>query len=374
MESARWNETIVVGSGLVGWSVARELALRKMPVTVIEGDLPGGATLAAAGMITPGTVRNPPPNFLPLAIGAMAHYPTLIGDLIEGGAGDPGFAVVGGLCVARNEIEQAWLNRVERDLRERSAAGLGMIGAIHRVGGDKAREIVPALAADVIEATHYTGAAMVQGRALLEAIRSDAIARGATAIGGEASLFWSGDAVGIRVEGKEQSEVNAVVLAAGAWTGELGRSIGLIIPIVPQRGQLLHLAGNGDVGGRLPVIELMSHHYVLGFSEGGFVVGATREDGVGFDPVQTPVALRDLLGVGLAILPNLQSAELREVRVGLRPMSGTGMPLIGKLAGTPNGWICAGHGPLGLTLGPFTAHLLAGMMAGQRPIWSVKTN
>jgi D-amino-acid dehydrogenase len=105
------------------------------------------------------------------------------------------------------------------------------------------------------------------------------------------------------------------------------------------------------------VIETSDHHYLLSVGD-RIVIGATRED-AGFATHPTPRGMQDVLDHALAVAPDLSSALILEMRVGLRPITPDNLPLIGRLPGTSNGWICAGHGPLGLTLGPSTAAMLA---------------
>src|SRR4051794_27136742 len=102
------NDALVIGGGLIGWAVAPLLAPRGLAVTVIGGDQPGSATQASAGMITPGTVDNSSPGFVPLAISASRHYASFIDSLDDPQA--TGFAVTGGLLVAETEADIPWLD------------------------------------------------------------------------------------------------------------------------------------------------------------------------------------------------------------------------------------------------------------------------
>ena len=96
---------------------------------------------------------------------------------------------------------------------------------------------------------------------------------------------------------------------------------------------------------------------MLGFGD-RVVIGATREDAE-YAVYPTPRGVREILDHALAIAPDLASAPILETRVGLRPTTPDGLPVLGPLPEMSNAWICAGHGPLGLTLGPWTAVMLA---------------
>src|SRR5688572_9504612 len=98
-------KALVIGGGLVGWATAYALAKRSLPALVIDSQEAGAATMAGAGMITPGTNLRPAPGYLPLAIAAMRHYPHLIAELAAANCGETGYATVGAIYVARDESE-----------------------------------------------------------------------------------------------------------------------------------------------------------------------------------------------------------------------------------------------------------------------------
>ena len=66
-------------------------------------------------------------------------------------------------------------------------------------------------------------------------------------------------------------------------------------------------------------------------------------------------------------MPGLARATLREVRVGLRPVSVDDMPILGALPGVPNVYVATGHGANGLLLGPLSGALMADEVLGRDP-------
>ena len=129
----------------------------------------------------------------------------------------------------------------------------------------------------------------------------------------------------------------------------------------------MHLAWHDESTAHWPLLESAATHYMLGFPEGRIVAGATRELGQGYDTRVTAAGLREVLSEALAIAPGIGGCEIIETRVGLRPWSPDGVPAIGGLTGTDNGWICTGHGPSGLTIGPYSAELLAHLITNEDP-------
>jgi D-amino-acid dehydrogenase len=97
------------------------------------------------------------------------------------------------------------------------------------------------------------------------------------------------------------------------------------------------------------------------------VAGATRETGSGFTPHTTTTGVRAVLDEALRVAPGLANAEVREVRVGLRPLTPDTLPVLGPVPGLRGVFLVTGHGPTGLTLGPYSAKVVAAQMLGTAP-------
>ena len=95
------------------------------------------------------------------------------------------------------------------------------------------------------------------------------------------------------------------------------------------------------------------------------VAGATRESDSGFDPRMTAGGVREALDEALRVAPGLADATLQEVRVGLRPASPDGLPLLGRFPGCERLYVATGHGASGLQLGPYSGALVADLALGQ---------
>jgi D-amino-acid dehydrogenase len=106
---------------------------------------------------------------------------------------------------------------------------------------------------------------------------------------------------------------------------------------------------------------------MVAFSEGRVVVGATREASAGFDARVTAQGVDEVLTGALQIAPGLEQATFVEARVGLRPVTRDGSPMIGRLPGYDHVFVCCGHGPYGLLMGPGSAVATCALMLGQPP-------
>jgi D-amino-acid dehydrogenase len=112
-------------------------------------------------------------------------------------------------------------------------------------------------------------------------------------------------------------------------------------------------------------VHPLSHHYLVAFDQGRVAVGATREDGTGFDPRVTAAGQLQVLNDALSVAPGLADATLIETRVGLRPLADDAMPLVGAVPGHPGLFVATGYGAAGLTMGPLLGDALARTMLGE---------
>jgi D-amino-acid dehydrogenase len=357
----------IIGGGLVGASVAHRLLELGASVVLIDREDAGQATAAGAGILPPLDPFVGVDAMLPLIQAARAFYPELVADLQGEGVLDVGYDVVGALQVATSEEELAALPELERECERRLAEGFAHIGAVTRLEPTQARSLFPLLGPAVLGAVHCAGAARIDGRRLLAALRARALAAGADLRRGSAAIAARGGrAVGVSLDA-EELEADAVVIAGGAWSAEALAPLGVELPVRAQRGQLVHLELPGQATGKWPVVLGFAHQYLLGFPESRIVVGATREDGVGFDYRVTAGGVRSVLDEGLRLAPGLRAASLLETRVGFRPVSEDRRPLLGALPDHPNVFVATGHAGYGLELGPYSGALVAELVMERSP-------
>lgn len=366
MDRGAAQDVIVIGGGLVGWSTAYRLARAGLGVTVVDRADPGYATGAGAGIIAPGTSFRPLPAFYPFGSAAVTYFPTLLAELAEDGETDTGYEVVGCLFVAQNDEEVTRLPATMQTMTERREGGMGNIGDLSLVDGPTAKSLFPPLA-HCPSAIYLTGAARVDGRRFRDSLRRAAEKRGVVTLTGTAiPVIDDNRAAGVNIDG-QLYPADSVVISGGSWSNDLGDVLGLRLPIEPQRGQIIHLDLPGTETGSWPIVQGYFDHYLVTFRPNRVVMGATREIGSGYDTHMTAGGVHQVLTQGLTLAPGLAPATIAEIRIGLRPMSPDGLPIIGRAPGYSNVYLCTGHGPSGLQLGPISGAAVAGMIAGAAP-------
>lgn len=354
-------DVAVVGGGLVGTALAYELVTAGARVVLIDRHDPGRATDAGAGILSPESISTEDPSWFALAMGAGDHYRTLVPALEVDGTRDTGYAVTGLLRVGFREWED--------DLFARNVA------LAHARCHDEVEEITPTEArrrfpplGEMRNAWYSARAARVDGRLMTAALLDAAIGAGLTVVHGSVldveieagratSAIWEGGPIAC----------DAVVVAGGAWSPALAERFGVSIPVRPVRGQIVHLRLDGVDTSDWPIVSPLLSQYLVPFPDGRVVVGATVEPDAGFDARPTAAGMRQLFSEMLRLAPGLAEATFLEVRAGLRPVSVDDAPVLGRLPGWANAYVCTGHGANGLLLGPYSAHLVAALVRGGTP-------
>lgn len=380
------TDVVVVGGGIVGTATAFHLAEKSVDTVLVDGNKKGRATHAGAGIVSPSTSsRRADEDWFAFAIEAANHYPDLIRRIQTQGIDDHGYRETNLLSVA---VDEADVEALETDL-ERIARRTGPDGAsderIEEVDPEDAAEAFPALA-DAERVLKVENAARVDGERFTGGLRRAARRTGLSTFEGtvEEVLVEDGAVSGVVVDahggvsreqqrtagGSERIEADHVVIAGGAWSAAFGDDLGLELPVEPVRGQILHL----DAGGAFeppvedwPIVVGYDDNYLVPWPDDRVVVGATREEGVGFDPRVTAGGVDDVLTAGLRLAPGLADATFEEVRVGLRPGSPDGLPMLGPVPDVDGAFVATGHGPTGLTLGPFSGKIVAELVRGNEP-------
>lgn len=358
-------EVTVIGGGLVGANAAYRLLDRGARVTVVDRCDLGQATAAGAGILPPFDHFASGRALLPLIRAARQYYPELVAALRADGETDVGYHQAGALHVATNDRELGELPVLARQWQDAREAGFAHVGDVTLLDGVGARRLMPALGPAVVGAVHSEGAGRVDGRRLLAALRSGVLKRGGRWLHTGAELAVERDRVHAILSNGEVLAADVVVLAAGSWSQALGQQLGLHLPVVPQRGQLIHLELDNENTGAWPTILGFGTHYILGFPGGRVVVGATREDLGRHDWRVTAGGVHAVLDATLTLAPGLANATLLETRVGFRPVSADGLPILGPAAQRPAVFIATGHAGYGLEVGPYSGALVADLVLNQ---------
>jgi len=355
--SSRLSDIIVIGAGIVGCAIAEELSRRGASVEIVADRAVGmGATQASAGVLAPYIEAREGP-LLDLTVRSL----DLFDEFVTRVSADAGIAIpyrrTGTIDIATSENELRGLETRARTLADRGVPALLLDGP-----GARAEEplVGEGAAGALLIDSHGFVAATDLTRALVTAARR----HGAQLIEPSRVRSISHQDGDIVVETDRGSLTgNGAVLAAGSWSGEIAvGGVRTRVPVRPVRGQLLVLGWNGTP---LRRVTWSSRCYLVPWDDGTLLVGATVED-AGFDERATVAGVRDLLDAVSELVPHAWSAGFRGARVGLRPASADGLPVIGASSVLPNLMYATGHYRNGVLLAPLTARLVADAMLENR--------
>ncbi len=352
------GDVVVIGAGLIGLSIAFELAQRGANVRVLDAAEPAkAASWAGAGMLAPLTEQIADPAMQALCEKSLVLYPEYIDKIRAGSDIDPKLKLDGVLSVA---FDDGQLDRLD----VRAAQLRAQQHACRLYNRDETLALEPALSGAVLGSLLVSEEGQVDNRRLGRALQAACARDGVTLQVAVKQLSVECDArrvLGVRTE-TGFLPAGAIVNAAGAWSAQIqGIPHDCIPPVRPIKGQMLVIEiPKGFV--RHPC--WLPGAYVVPRDDGRLLVGATIED-VGFDTRVTGDGLRNLLEGVLDAAPALGSFSVSETWAGLRPGTPDERPFLGS---TPlSGYFLAtGHYRNGILLAPVTARYLADAIEGKQ--------
>jgi glycine oxidase len=346
---------LVVGAGIIGHAVAWELASRGARVNIVDPRGTGqGASRASAGVLAP-AIEGHSETFLRLASGSLGCYDAFIARLRSESDHPVEYRRSGTLQVALDDAQAAELDAIARRL-EGSGVAHTLMDAAHVHG------VEPSLSERAAAGLLIPEHGYVRVPALLAAL-ADAASRRGVSVSASAARRVERDGAGLRLVTADGTlTADAVVLAAGAWSGDVVISPSTTTPVRPIRGQLLQLQCPEPLVSR---VIWGRDCYLVPWRDGSLLVGATVED-AGFDERATAGGVEHLLSSARALLPAVSTAEFHEVRVGLRPATADELPIIGPSSTMRGVFYATGHYRNGVLLAPLTAAMLGDLMLDGR--------
>jgi glycine oxidase len=341
---------IIIGGGVAGLAIGWRLAEAGQQVTVLERGQPGrGATGASAGMLAvTAELQDASSEEVGFAKYSNTLWPSFAEKLEAASGRKISFAAKGALLLAD---DAAALSRLSRQ------AGPGRL----LLEPSQVRALVPLVAGDIAGGLWSAGEAQVDNRSLGPALAIALQKAGGRILANEATVRLERERDG-RVTGVQtpfgRHAADAVILAAGAWSGMLDKAGE---PVSPVKGQMILLAP--PAGETVPGPAIWGNGiYAVSRAE-GLAIGATMED-AGFDTTVTPQAREMLLRSAEKLMPALGRWTLIEHWAGLRPRAPDGLPMLGPTR-SEGLWLASGQYRNGILFAPAVAETMADQILGR---------
>lgn len=378
-------EVVVVGGGVIGCSVASELAVMGADVLLLESrEIAHGASGRNHGLIFY------PQNPLTDPLYRLTHR--MYRDLATGSevniSLDPepmGFIILVG-------TEDQW---AAAEIEAKACAAGGV--RVERMDRDQLRAAEPNVADSTLGGWYIEDGYRLDPRALTMAMVLNARAAGAevrTHADVKQILVRDGKATGVACD-KGIVSAGTIVLAGGPWSPKLARSAGVDLPVSGARGWLMLVTPKVEICSHL--LESSGWHLMAGdpgpkqvtagaygegtlpepdiglliqpTANGNLLLGGSRIPSLMQEPEGSEVA-QMIARKAVAAVPDLAGAEVREVWSGVRPMTRDGLPILGWAPEVEGLFIATGHGGQGVMLGGGSGRLVAEMIAGRDPFTS----
>lgn len=400
---AQGRQALVIGGGVVGVSAAYYLARDGFAVTLVEkADIAAGSSYGNCGVI-------PPSHSVPLAAPGVwlkglrwmwsPESPFYIKPRL-----DPALAawlarfaaactlprvrrampVLHGLHRASLALyrELAALPGLEFGLTERGAMAVYTTAQGYAEGAHEAlllaeagietrlldaagaRAAEPSLSPGVVGGVLFPGDACLVPDAFVTGL-----ARVAEGLG--VRILRATEVLGLRADGRRVTLVettrgdlaaDVVVLAAGAWSPGIARTLGLDLPIQPAKGYSV-TCERPEGAPRMPLFLGEARMAVTPMGD-RLRIGGTLEL-AGLDLTIDRRRVEAIMRAAPRYLTCAERPVVLEIWRGLRPCTPDGLPLLGRPRRLDNLVVAAGHAMIGMSLGPVTGRLVAELAADQ---------
>lgn len=364
-------DILIIGGGVIGLSIAYELAGQGGSVQVLErGAFGQESSWAGAGMIIPADPQRAISHEARLRAESFVRWPTWSRELFEETGIDNGFLSCGGLHVSLSELQMSSAD-ASSDLAQ-CAQDLRSDGVVvEELNGERLRRLEPNLNCEISHAIHLPQMCQVRNPRHLKALIAACHARGVVMTSGAAVTGF--ERQGSRIAAAQTALgafcADKFVVCGGAWSQSILAAVGWPLEIEPVRGQIVLLE---NLRKPLQHIVEVGVRYLVPRADGKILVGST-EEWTGFDKGNTAESVAELIRFATDLVPVLKSARVDRFWSGLRPHAKRGSPYMGQVPEIDNLFVAAGHFRSGLMLSPITGLLMRQLLLGQELVMPMPT-
>lgn len=368
-------DAVVIGGGIVGLSNAYWLAKKGLEVVLIEkGDLVAGTSARCDGN-----------NYIcDTAPGEITHTMKLavreVENLVKRELDADVDWIENGMFTLAEDEEQ--YEQAKKQCKEKMADGV----KCRMVDCKELHEAEPNLAEDIVGAIEFT-----EGGSLNPMLFGFALGAKVEKLGGKIMRFTTVQGIELNDSGvvckvlTDQGDIvtKYVIDAAGVWSPEIGKMVGVDIPVTKMKGDILVAESDVRVSNRyvceigynflrndikLSDEDAIRQKYGIGFlteptgaynSLIGFSKYPAEDTSTNFE-VTRAMAKR-----AIRFYPMIANVNIIHTYAGLRPWSPDHEPIISSTT-VPGFYVCSGHCGSGIAYGPLSGKLISQMILGEK--------
>ena len=294
------SDVVIIGGGVIGTSIAYQLASEGTTVSIIERDsIASHASGFSGGLLNPTSETG---NLVPLHHQSFEMYKELLETVQEESDVDAQVIYMPHIELALTEddvpLQYRELERISEFPKFKS----------EWLEPEDVWNLEPRISKDIFGGVLVEDVIILDSYNFTLAMSTVAEKRGVEIVLREATgiVYEKDRAVGVLL-GQDQISCDAVVMALGPWTGAAGLWIDINIPIAPQKGELVRLEGlDPPLGFHLRAYHGDNTCAVYQKSDGLVWLGATNVDASGFDTSLSTEALEKISTTAIRMMPELE--------------------------------------------------------------------
>jgi glycine oxidase len=250
-------------------------------------------------------------------------WPEFAAELVEQSTLDIGYQTDGRIFVA---LDKKAVKRFQKQFDYHKQAGF----PVEWLSGDEARRREPILGQNVEAAIFSPLGQQVDNLLLVAALKAAFVQTGGTLrehSSVDEILVEHNQVHGVQLAG-ETVDTDTVILAAGAWSGQIGGLSPLLREIIePLKGQTVTLQMPSDK----PFLthQIIGAIYLVPRPDGRLIVGTTVEEDAGFNTDPTAAGVMHILRKAMDIAPAVGDLPVVEIGASLRPVGPGRLPVLG---------------------------------------------
>lgn len=262
------------------------------------------------------------------------------------------------MFVARNA---KYLEHILEDLQHLSGYGFDS-GTL--LDAKEVRDFEPKLSDSIGGGVYVSDQRHLKPESLIEALVDRLRSSGILIYAGERVRSIEIDARSCNVKGVNTTsgriDGDMFLVAAGAWSGQIARMMGIKIPIRAGIGYSVNTTSS-EWQLKTPLYLTEAKVACSPFTNSTRFAGLMElsRTGATYDLSRCDTILR----AASQFLDVRETASIASKWAGMRPLTPDGLPVIGRLPGLENGFIASGHAMLGVTMAPVTAKLISDMIS-----------